>query len=459
MKNKIFISIFLIIILITNVSFASYSSVTMEVVEEPICTINLGENSKFEKKIINKDLKNKEVTLQLQVTNGEKVEKPTGEIMLVLDNSNSMLDTVSENSTRKDLIFESAKILISELLKNNTELKIGIVGFSSNTDINKEGTIEDASVVSAFSSDVTTLTTAISNIETNGPRTNLQAGLLLASQQFTQADNNKYMLVLTDGVPNVAISYDKIYYSDDVIKKTKEQLQALTSEGIKLITMLAGISDESYVPVTVDKDFGEIIAEIFGTQANPSAGSFYYVTDTEIEQTIKDDIYKTLVPTEKTLTNIAIVDYFPREIVENFDFSYVSDINIGDISTKIDTSNNSITWIIPELASGQTATVQYKLKLKENFSPSIVNQILNTNEKVDIDYTDFDGEKQTKTSNISPKIKLLEPTVASTSSKPTTAPFPLPKAGSITLIGFTVLAIVCFAYSITKLIILYKKTN
>ena len=50
MKNKIFMGLFLIIILIANVSFASYSTVTMSVVEEPICTIKLSENSKFEKK-------------------------------------------------------------------------------------------------------------------------------------------------------------------------------------------------------------------------------------------------------------------------------------------------------------------------------------------------------------------------------------------------------------------------
>ena len=65
-KRKIFILLFLILILLTNLSFASYSTVTMNVVEEPVCTIELGENSNFEKKLISKDLNNKEVTIQLQ---------------------------------------------------------------------------------------------------------------------------------------------------------------------------------------------------------------------------------------------------------------------------------------------------------------------------------------------------------------------------------------------------------
>lgn len=447
MKNKIFIGIFLVVILIANISFASYNTVTMSVVEEPICTINLSENSKLEKKLISKDLANKEVTLQLQVTSEKILNKPTGEIMLVLDNSNSMSEEVSQGKTRKDLVFEAAKTLVSTLLEDNNGLKIGIVSFSTNTDMAKEGTIEDATVVSSLSNDSSALSKAIFNTETNGPRTNLESGLLLASQQFTTADNNKYMIVLTDGVPNVAINYNKTYYSNDVINKTKQQLQALNSKGIQITTMLTGIVDESYVPAAVSKTFGQIITEIFGTQSSPTAGSFYYVTDSEIEKTITNDIYNSLIPTEKALKDITIVDYFPEEIVKNFDFAYVSNANIGTISTKIDTTNNSITWTIPKLKSGETATVQYKLKLKENFDSSIVGKILNTNQKVDINYTDFNDVKQTKTSDISPKIKLTEP------------PVELPKAGSITLISLGILSTGLFIYSIIKLTAIHNKMN
>lgn len=446
MKNKIFMGLFLIIILIANISFASYSTVTMAVVEEPICTIKSGESSKFEKKLVVKDLANKEVTLQLQVTNEEIADKPTGEIMLVLDDSDSMNDKVS-NTTRKDLIFNSAKSLITSLLENNTQLKIGVVRFSTNTDVSKEGTIADASVVSPLSNDSTTLSNAISNIEATGPRTDLQAGLTLASEQFTKEFNNKYMIILTDGVPNVAIDYDKTYYSDDVINKTKKQLQTLASKGIKVTTMLSGINDESYVPATTKKSYGEIIKEIFGTTDKPTVGDFYYVTDAEIEKTIKTDIYNSLIPIEKSLKNITIVDYFPEEIVKNFDFSYVSNADIGEISSKVDTKNNSITWTILELSSGKTATVQYKLKLKQDFDSAIVGKILNTNQKVDIDYTDFDDAKQNKTSDISPKIKLTEP------------PAVLPKAGNLTLIGFSILVGGLLVYSAIRLTIIHKKMN
>ena len=448
MKKKISLILFTFItlmLLITNLSLASYSTVTMTVVEEPVCTIELGENSKFEKKLIEKNLNNKEVTLQLQVTNNETSIKPTGEIMLVLDNSDSMQNATSTGEIRKDLVFKSAQALVSNLLEDNSQLQIGVVSFSTNTDVSKEATIEDASIVSSLSNSATELNNAISNIEANGHRTDLQAGLLLASQQFSEEDNNKYIIVLTDGVPNVAIDSNNPYYSDTTIAQTKEQLQTLENDGIQITTMLTGIDDESYVPNGVTKSFGEIIEEIFGTPENPTVGNFYYVTDDQIETTITDNIYNDLVPVSQTLTNIIIKDYFPEEIIDNFDFAYVSDANIGKISAEVNTSDNSITWTIPELASGQTATVQYTLKLKENFDSSIVDKILDTNEKVDITYNDFDGTEQSKTSDVTPKLRLTEP------------PAVLPKAGTTLLIGFGILATGLLIFSITKLLLLNNK--
>ena len=142
------------------------------------------------------------------------------------------------------------------------------------------------------------------------------------------------------------------------------------------------------------------------------------------------------MPISQSYKNIQIVDYFPKEIIDNFDFAYVEKANIGEISAKVDTTNNSITWTIPELASGQTDTVQYKLKLKQNFDSNIVGKILNTNEKVDLSYNDFDNNKQEKTTDVTPKLKLAEP------------PAQLPKAGLNSILAgiiiITVLAIFFF---------------
>lgn len=457
MRNKIFLLIFFIIILISNLSLASYSTVTMSVVEEPVCTIDIGENSSFEKKLIEKNLSNKEVTLQLKVTNNEVSKKLTGEAIFVIDNSDSMNEKVdvTSSTTRKDLVFSSAKSLISTLLSNNEDLKIGIVSFSSNPDYTKEGTLEDATLVSSLSSDVDTLTNSIDNIQASGARTDLDAGLNLAKQQFTDSASNKYMIVLTDGVPNIALNYDNIYYSDSVISITNNTLKTIEeSEGIQLFTMLTGIENEDFVPIG-DKTYGQIIEEIFGTQDAPTAGKFYYITDDKITETISNSIYNDLLPESASITDITVIDYFPKEIIDNFEFAYVTEATHGNISASVDTTNNSITWTIPELPEGETAIVQYKLKLKENFDSSIVDKILDTNEKVDIDYTKPDGTSDSKTSDVTPKLKLTEPPVET----PVKPPLVLPNAGKTAFVGFIVLASGLVIFSTIKLFILYKKTH
>ena len=447
MKKKVFFSLFLVLILIANISLASYSTVQMEVVEEPVCTIEFSENSGFEKKLIEKNLTNKEVTLQLQVTNEETMLKPTGELVLVLDNSDSMNNFIDEEqtTTRKDLIFESAKTLISNLLEGNDSLQIGIVSFSSYYnpenpgDVSQEGTSADASVVSDFSNNSSDLNTSIDSIQATGARTDLDAGITLASEQFTEADNNKYMIVLTDGVPNIALGNNS-YYSDEVINLTKTKLQQIGNQGINIITMLTGIDNASATtPTNPDKTYGQIIEEIFGTEETPTVGDFYYVTDDEVEQTITQDIYNSLLPVSQSYTNIVIKDYFPQEIVDNFEFAYVSEANIGEVTTEINKEDNSITWTIPELKSGETATVQYKLKLKEDFNSNIVDKLLDTNEKVDITYKDLTGTDQEKTSDVTPVLRLTEP------------PKELPKAGITTMIIGLVIATGLLVFSIIKL--------
>ena len=449
MRKTIFIIIlFLIAILITNISMASYSTVQMEVIEEPVCTIQFGNNSSFEKRLIEKNLNNKEVTIQLQVVNNEGSLKPTGELMLVLDNSNSMNETVDDNEevTRRDLIFESAKTLVSNLLDNNEDLQVGIVSFSSYynasdlSDISQEATLADANLVSNLSTNASELNSEIDNISANGPRTDLDAGITLASEQFTENASNKYIIVLTDGVPNISLGHNNPYYSDDTINATKSKLLELDSEGIKITTMLTGINNEDEVPSGTSKTYGQIITEIFGTENSPTVGNFYYVTDDQVEETITTDIYNSLLPISQSYKDIVIKDYFPQEIIDNFEFAYITEANIGTISQEIDTTDNSITWTIPELESGKTATVQYTLKLKEDFDSEIVDKLLDTNDKVDITYTDFNGENKDNSSDVTPVLKLSEP------------PAVLPHAGTTTiLISLGVLSIILLIFSFKKL--------
>ena len=62
---------------------------------------------------------------------------------------------------------------------------------------------------------------------------------------------------------------------------------------------------------------------------------------------------------------------------------------------------------IPELKEGETATVSYKLTLKDNYNKEIINKILPTNKKVDLKGEDSDGKKYKETSTDSPKVRVL----------------------------------------------------
>ena len=443
-KTKILLTLFLLITLIATISSAAYKDVTMSVVAEPTAAINFGTKSTVERSVISKDLGNKEITLQLKVTNNETNLKPTGELMLVIDNSKSMLDKVSDTKTREDLVLESAQTLITNLLKNNSELKIGVVSFSTNSDISKEGTSEDAKLISNLTNDYSKLKTAISNIQYDGPRTDLQAGISLAKTQFTDKTDkaHKYIIVLSDGVPNVAINYDKKYYSDDVISKTKSELQSLSDITDNIYIMLTGIKDGDSVASPSTKTYNQIIESIFGTEEKATIGNFYYITDDKIADTIST-IYKSLLPISQSFSNIVVKDYFTDEIVKNFDFSYVKNPNFGTISSKIDTTTNSITWDIPELKVGETAIVQYKLKLKENFDEKIINKVLNTNSKLDLSYTDSSNDTNTKSSDITPKVKLTE-----------NLPTELPKAGTTIFFGVMgIVVVIAIAFGIKYILV------
>ena len=144
------------------------------------------------------------------------------------------------------------------------------------------------------------------------------------------------MIVLTmEGFPNIAIDFDKNYFSDDVIKKTYTALANVEKNNISLITMLTGISEPDKKPLpSVDKTYAQIISEDLALKKNQLLENSYYIQDDKIEETITKDIYNDLLPIEKSLKDIKIVDYFPKEIIDNFEFAYVQNSNIGNISAK-----------------------------------------------------------------------------------------------------------------------------
>lgn len=446
MKKRISLIIFLLIIMLATNVFAATKSAdtTMSIVEDNVCTIQLDENASFEKRMIGYDLTRHEVTIQLDIKNYSEKIIPSGEMMLVIDSSSSMDEIVEGTKSRKDLVLQSANKLVENLLKANpTSLKIGVVTFSTGTEKDDNGyliagTEKDAQKVCDFTNDAKTLTSKISAIEGTGPYTNLDSGLKLAQKQFSDDKSNKYVIVLTDGLPNLAVGYnDLVSYEGEtaVITETKNTLKSLKNTNV--ITMLTGISDEEATFRTDGTNtytYGQVIEEVFGTEENPTIGKFYKISDNEIEKTITNEIYNDLLPINNELKDITVVDYFPQYIVDNFEMTYVEGTDIKNVSSAIDTETNSITWKLSKVSPGEEVKIQYVLKTKDEIDEKILDQVLDTNQKIEINYKDFDEKTQTKLSEVTPKIKLTkvpEKPVTPEEPKDTTiAPEPIPKAGT-----------------------------
>ena len=410
----------ILIMLMTTVAFAANEDVTLSKVSDTICDIKMGEDGELIKKLISVDNPKKEIVLQIDVTNKKSVEETIepSEIFLIIDNSKSMSDNkLEDGTTRKQAVFTAAIDLAEKILTEQPSTKIGVVSFSTNSEISKEGTLEDASLVIKPSSDIDTIKTAINGIQTTGVRTDIDAGIQVAKANVS-ADTtlNKYFVLLTDGVPNTAVGGPTSTYGGEVTTKTKATLSTLKTAEINLVTVMTGVNS-SYQPdptgaVSSDaagKTYKDLAEAIFGTQETPNYGKFYYVTDANVTNTITKNVYSDVRKVKKNeIKNISVIDYFPANIIENYDFEIIEKANVGEVTATVNKENNSITWNIETLEAGKTASFKYKLTLKEKFNENILNVVTPTNEKVDVKYTDTDGKDQTETSKDSPSVKLTK---------------------------------------------------
>lgn len=466
MKKKTLriITIALLVVMI----FATFSSVfasqvakgdaTMSLVKDEIASGTFGEQGygSYRKEKVNFDAEKKLIDIKLTVTNNapepssHEEEIPNdlpGEIVYLIDISNSMsVNEVTINgqtTTRKQAVIDAAKILTEKLFAQNKDLKVGIVGYATSTQVqnpDERGTLKDAtifteSMVSTKEAVNSALDTAATTVM--GPTTDVQMGIRAATSLFTDSTTaKKYIVLLTDGIPNVAEGVipttDPEHggflsaYDMDVFDPTKAEVKGLKTKGIDLISILIHMLDNEINISTmtrgeietmyeaIGKDISEagdhptyldVSKYIFGTETKPNAGDVYYIpTDEEIYDYITEDVYDSMVgePTKKTvidvpeyeLTDIVLKDYFPANIVANFDKAELIAASKGTITSAIDTTDNSITWTIGNLKPGESATYTYRLTLKDTFDSSIIGKNLPTNEKITITYKENDKPGQ-----------------------------------------------------------------
>ena len=455
--NKKILSIFCVFTFLFSLCSSSFaatvsaSKTTMSVVDKSICEINLKDKGKFTKELTEFDANKKEATITLTLKNimeQENLTKPI-EMFLVLDNSHSMTSTY-EGKEKRQYVAETATSFVNALFDHYENAKIGIVSFSSVNLGSTLGTENDAKLLLGLSDSKDTVQNTITNYTTTeGPYTNIEAGLAIAEKNFTNnTDSQKYIVLISDGVPNLCLDANTtLTYSGVIATNTKNKLVELKNKGYNIFPVLMGLSESNVqnpsAPTIADGSrnmtYRELAEEIFGTTSAPTAGNFYYIDYTNLSKTVNTDIFnKITYSKDNTLKNIVIKDYFPREILENFNFEYVKSPNIGKVSAEVDISDNSITWEIELLKEGEVATLSYKLTLKDEYNEEIVDKILPTNTKVDIAFETVDG-KGNSNSDVSPKVKLV---VDKTISKD-----PIPQTGVYNVL-FIILASTLIVFAV-----------
>lgn len=316
-----------------------------------------------------------------------------------------------------------------------------------------------ASIMSKVTSDKKVIISHLDSIAEmkTDPGTNIEAAILAANRMFTKESKNKIIILLTDGIPNI----DNEYNTDleIVFNNTKKTLQSIGDKAY-IISIMTGVSDED-LDNKDDYKPTDVVKRIFGTDEKPTTGKFYNISDLDIDRVVSENVYKDLIKKVRNpINNVKMVDYFPKDIIENFEFSYVDKPNIGSISNEISKNDNSIDWDIGTLKAGSVATVRYKLKIKDMKNKALLNKVLSTNEKVILTYSDNKNIGYNVVLDTSPKIQLAEIekqnniNIDKNNKKDnTTAKGRLPQTGDniIIFIGF----ILC----VCMLIFLYKKIN
>ena len=429
MKNIInrFLSISLIIFIVFSIFYdvsASDSNTSLDIIKKASETKYLENDQGYiSKTIVDSNSSTGEVTIELKLSNTKKeISKSNDtEIVLVIDNSGSMDYKTAEGKTRKSILLDSAKKLVNTIFDTSNNVKIGIVKFCGERGI--WAPANAASVITKPTSQKEDVIAGLTTIENKSTEsgTNIQKGLIKAEELFTENSGNKVIILLTDGCPtedgkendvgnNQMVMSNATY--NTILSNTKDELININKKGIKLISLMTGVNsndvDKYGDVITSSEDDLQAIKTIFGTKDNPTAGKFYNAKTTDVSQVIQNDITKDVQDVLKTpLNTIKVTDYFPKDITDNFEFSYVGNPSIGTVSDSINNQTNTIEWNIGTLKGNETAILKYMLKIKDMENKNILNKEIATNEKVVLTYKDVDSKEYTVTLQDSPKIKLV----------------------------------------------------
>lgn len=424
MLKKIFIILILLMIVMCESVNAEELKTSLDIIQKASETKYLENDQGYiSKTIVDSNASTGEVTIELKLSNTKKEISKSNEteIVLVIDNSNSMQFKTAEGKTRKSILLDSAKNLVNTIFDTSNNVKMGVVKFCGETGL---WSLYAASVITKSTSQREDIIAGLTTIENKSTEsgTNIQKGLIKAEELFSESNGNKVIILLTDGCPNEDgeknnVADSQMVMSNEkyntILSNTKNELINIDKKGIRLISLMTGVNsndvDENGNVITSTEDDLQAIKTIFGTEDNPTAGKFYNTKTADISQVIQNDITKDVQEILNTpLNTVKVTDYFPEDIAKNFEFSYVGNPSIGTVSDSIDSESKTITWDIGTLKGNEVATLKYKLKIKDMKNEQLLNKTISTNEKVVLTYKDTDLKDYELILSSSPKIQLSE---------------------------------------------------
>lgn len=462
----------LVMFLILLIPFtANADEKELKVIEEGSEIELENEQGFFTKKISSVNSEKGEVIIDLELINMKERlgnGKELTEIFLVIDNSPSMDFVTPSGKTRKEIIIASAKKLVESVYSLTSNVKIGIVDFHGLEYTYSSADLSNAHLVQTLTNDKQKVLEMLEKQDKKSTvsGTNIDAGLKVAYKNFTGETENKIIVLLSDGNPNADASGN--HSSNDVTEEKALVIQENTNKTIKeiskdtyVIAMLTGISEEDGRVDKNGKEYERLntveeelvaVERVFGTKEDPASDKYYLVTMDDVENTITKDILSDIkVQLNPEIKNIVIEDFFPKEIIDNFKFELVETPNFGIVDKEINSKTNSIIWKIDELKGNEIAKLSYKLIMKDMQNKSLLNKEINTNQKVNLSYTD----KQEKEHNIvlekSPKIVLkLKQSSAEVEVKENNPKTDIQNSGLIIII-ISILSVVLFYIKTKKL--------
>ena len=447
-----------------------------------------------------------EVTIQLSVSNSkqETQQFEDTEIYLIVE------ENLAKNEKKLNEYIAQINSLASKVFLFTSKVKIGIIGMKgtiSDQTIDEtgkavigekdegkvNGTESNAEILVKPTNDVNAIVSALKSMNNNKEQynNNLQAAIKLAKSSYSN-NTNKILVSLYDNVPSIAIgTCQQITYGglldeyqtmqeavvakhEELVRKTKTEILGLKGTGIDLILLRPGdtnFNQKWYSTKTgeleLEFDGSKYVQELYGTLEQPTYGKMYSLENTTLETVLIKNMYQDFIQGySPNMSSVVVNDYFPKEITDYYTIT-VADKNLENVDVSKYETDGYITWNIGTLETGDTATLEYTLKIDNMKNDNLLNKTIATNEKVEITYEDAEGKDYTATLTSSPSIQLTnkqeeqkdeknDNDEINNQKKPddTTANGNIPQTGvnAIILVGISIIVM-------AVVIIMYKKYN